>query len=56
MLPGVPKDPVLLGVFPYRGLISTEGVPLPASTTLACSVFFSMDTLTHIKMLQVIYF
>ena len=23
------KDPVL-GVFPYRGLISTEGVPLPA--------------------------
>ena len=27
------KDPVL-GVFPYRGLINTEGVPLPARSTL----------------------
>ena len=26
---GAPKEPVL-GVLPYKGLISTEGVPLPA--------------------------
>ena len=36
------KDPVLLGVFPYRGLINTDGVPLPA-----CNNPIHMSALLH---------